>query len=178
MEKRILLLAVVLMVVAVYSSAALALAPMGPPMATLGEGQFGASVEYGYSDMDLEAKGDCEFEVHVDKVLIEEMSGTEETELDIKDLQSHWIFGDIGYGVTDNLEAFVRLGAANAEDEMGGDDDDGDGIKYSGGYGFAWGFGTKVTLFQDNNISWGGLFQMTWANPGDDDITVYSPIRK
>jgi opacity protein-like surface antigen len=138
MEKKMLLVAVVLMVLALAGSSALALAPMGPPTAGLKTGQFRVGIEYAYSNVDMEIESD---------------------ELD--DVTSNMIFGNLGYGIMDDWEAFVRLGVANADIE----DSD-----FSGDYGFAWGLGTKVTFLKQENLNWGALFQMTWTNSEDDDV--------
>lgn len=162
MKKGTLLLAVVLMAVAVCSSAALALPPMGPPTATLGEGQFSVGVEYGYTDMEPEYsfKGTG---TATDTVPVPPYSETDKGTVDV--FKSSMFFGTIGYGLTDNWEAFVRLGAADLELE-----------DWEGGYGFAWGAGTKLTFAQEGDVTWGALFQWTWFNPGDDDITYADVI--
>jgi hypothetical protein len=152
MEKKVLLLGVV--VVGVLCSAAFALAPMGPPIATLKQGQWSAAGEYGYSKMDLQA--DVKWSASGPGLA---ESGKESTT--VKDFKSSMFFANLGYGVSDNWEAFLRLGAADVKMQGG----------FDGGYGFAWGFGTKVTFLKQDSITWGGLFQMTWFNPGDDKMT-------
>jgi len=151
MEKKMLFLGVV--VVGVLCSAAFALAPMGPPIPTLKQGQWSAAGEYGYSKMDLQADAKWSVTGPVAE------SGKESTT--IKDFKSSMFFANLGYGVSDNWEAFVRLGAADVKMEDW----------FDGGYGFAWGFGTKVSFLKQDSITWGGLFQMTWFNPGDDKMT-------
>ncbi len=168
MEKRTLMKAVVVLV-AVSASVALALPPMGPPMATLKQGQFSAGLQYGYSDMDLE--GDGKATNWIDGIG-ESAKGT----LNLKNLKSSWFFGNLGYGVRDNWEAFVRLGIADAEDEIRMDAIELRGLDFSGGYGFAWGFGTKATFLRQGALTWGGLFQMTWANPDDDKFSYTESV--
>jgi len=142
MEKRILLLVVFLMGAGLWSSSALALAPMGPPMASLEQGQFSAGVDYSFSEMDIEISG----------------YGLTWTE---KDIETNMIFANFGYGIAPNLEAFVRLGAANADFEG-----------FSGDTQFAYGFGTKATFAQAGDLIWGGLFQMSWLNSEDSISTA------
>jgi hypothetical protein len=153
MEKRRLVKAVVV-VVAVSASVALALPPMGPPMATLKQGQFSAGFEYGYSDMDLEV--DVKQSLTAPGV---DVSAKESGPLD--DFKSNMLFGRLGYGVTDNWEVFMRLGVADVEMEDW----------FDGSYGFAWGLGAKATLLKQDSLTWGGLLQVTWFNPGDDKLT-------
>ncbi|MCJ7719823.1 outer membrane beta-barrel protein [Candidatus Bathyarchaeota archaeon] len=109
---------------------------MGPPTAGLKTGQFRVGVEYAYSDVDMELEG-------------EELDG----------VTSNMIFGNLGYGIMDDWEAFVRLGVANVDVE-----------DFSGDYGLAWGLETKVTFLKQENLNWGALFQMTWSNSEDEDV--------
>jgi len=41
---------------------------------------------------------------------------------------------------------------------------------WDGGNEFAYGFGTKLTISEQDAITWGGLFQMTWIE-GDDSVS-------
>jgi hypothetical protein len=145
MVKKLLLVAVVLTVLALAGSSALALAPMGPPTAGLKTGQFSIGVEYAYSDVDMTTVW------HFFDLEGEKLDG----------VTSNMILGNLGYGIMDEWEAFARLGVANV------DYDDGD---FSGDYGFAWGLGTKVTFLKQGNLNWGALFQMTWTNSEDEDV--------
>jgi hypothetical protein len=144
---------VVVVGVCAITSVAVALPPMGPPMVTLKQGQFSAGFEYGYSDMDLQA--DFKFVSTAPGLSV---LGKESVPL--KDFKSNMFFGRLGYGVSDNWEAFLRLGAGDVKMQDG----------FDGGYGFAWGFGTKATFLKEDSVTWGGLFQMTWLNPGDDKL--------
>jgi len=152
MEKKLRLLGVVLIVAMVAGSSALALAPMGPPTAGLNQGQFRVGAEYGYSEMDLEIDASTPGE-----------GGT------IVDLESNMFFATLGYGVMDNWEFYVQLGVANAEfDKVEGDDGDDDKLGFDGDYGFAYGFGTKYTFWEQmEGLKWGVLFQMKWINTED-----------
>ncbi|MFB0552964.1 MAG: hypothetical protein ACETWQ_06570 [Phycisphaerae bacterium] len=142
MKKRMLLLVVALMVAGLWSSSALALDPMGPPMASLEQGKFSAGFDYAYGDMDIEA----------DSSLL----GVDVGSTTFKGVKTNRILANIGYGVSDDWEVYLRLGGANAEHE-----------EFDGDYGFAYGFGTKVTFAKDNNLSWGALFQMGWTKTED-----------
>lgn len=152
--KKLLLLSVVLIVVALTGSVVLAMAPMGTPTAGLKQNQFRAGVDYSYSVMDIEG------------------SPSDGDDYTIKDFTSNGIWANLGYGISDSLEAFVRLGAANGDfDEIEDGEDD---IGYSGDYEFSWGFGAKYTFWQQQEkINWGALFQMTWLST-EDDITMES----
>ncbi|MHC4544321.1 MAG: hypothetical protein ACYSYL_07305 [Planctomycetota bacterium] len=113
---------------------------MGAPKASLEQGQFGVGINYTISEMDLEfsASGVS--------------SETEEAESDM-------LLVDIGYGITEQIEGFARVGVAKYEIE-----------DWDGGNEFAYGFGTKVTISEQDAITWGGLFQILWGE-GDDTVS-------
>ncbi len=115
MEKKLL---VVLVVVGLCSTVALALDPMGPPTAGLKQGQFEGSLEYSYSEYGPQGE-----------------MGT-----NLKNVKVNKGYANLGYGIADNWEAFIRLGGADTDFKTD------DGIKYNGDIGFAYGFGTKATL--------------------------------
>ena len=71
----------------------------------------------------------------------------------IKNLKMNKTYANLGYGLADNLEAFVRLGGADAKykDEYGD--------TYKGDTGFAYGFGTKATLYEEGDLKLGGYAQ-------------------
>ena len=154
MEKRMLLLAVMLVAVALCSPAALALDPMGPPSAGLSQGQVSIGVDYAFSDMDLELDG----------------SGALPS-ITHPDVQLNKVYARLGVGVMDNWSVFVRGGLSRAETDnvgMVGDIP-------MGSTEFAWGWGTKVTVFEQTpDLVWGGLFQMSFANESQERTS--SPI--
>lgn len=149
MKKKMLFIAVVLIVMVLTGSTALALAPMGTPTAGLKQGQFRAGVDYSLSEVDLEAS-------------------SSDGDYTIKDFQSNGIWANLGYGLADTWEVFVRLGAANGEfDKVENDEGDSD-VGFDGDYQFSYGFGTKCTFWQQQeNLNWGALFQMNWLNTED-----------
>ena len=83
--------------------------------------------------------------------------------VDTGEVETNMLFVDLGYGIMDQWEGFARLGFAKAEQ---------DDIGFDGGNKFAYGFGTKVTISEQDAITWGGLFQMTWLE-GDDTISGF-----
>jgi len=168
MEKRTAVLVVALVVISTFSSVALALPPMGPPRATAGQEQWTIGAEYGRGEMDLETSGD------VGSVTL----GTpvnSRTKYDIEGLESNMVFGNVCYGIHDNWDVFVRLGAADGEGVIDEDPPSGTGTTYTGmdgSLGFAWGIGTKATFWQDGDVTWGGLFQATWLDPDGSDVDL------
>lgn len=170
MEKKIALLAVVFMIVIVTNSAVLALTPMGPPKAMLGQDRWDIGVEYSYQTMDLEASTkDIDIEY-----LPELYITTRKGKYEINDFKSNVILGRLGYGISDSWDAFVRLGAVDGQCDLEQTYSDGARHEYKdfdGSFGLAWGFGTRATFWQDGELSWGGLFQMTWMEPDDSSIS-------
>ena len=171
MEKRIALLAFVLMVVGMSSSAVYALPPMGPPKALLGQDRWEVGIEYGHREMDLEAVGKVR-DIQIDPEFITVRKGKH----NIDNLKSNIVLGRAGYGINDDWDAFVRLGLVDAKGDIEQTfPDDATSFKYKdfdGNIGFAWGLGTRATFWQDEHVSWGGLFQMTWEKPDESDISL------
>lgn len=167
MEKRIALLAFALMVVCMSGVAVYALPPMGPPRATLGQDMWDIGIEYGYRTMDLEAVGKID---DIQGLIVTTRKGKH----NIDDFKSNIIMGRAGYGINDSWDAFVRLGVADAQSDIvriypdGSTPDKYEG--FDGSFGLAWGFGTRATFWQDDEVSWGGLFQMTWSEPDGSKI--------
>ncbi|MBN2130004.1 MAG: hypothetical protein JW741_10930 [Sedimentisphaerales bacterium] len=158
-----LLLVGAVLATAILGSTAFGGAPIGPPMALMGEGQWGIGIEFGMEEMDLSAAG-----------TLTETSGlfsdASDELFDVEDLESNMIFGNLAYGVCDNWDVYLRLGAANAEDDVR----TGPGetpLTFDGSYGFAWGVGSRATFCRSGAWSFGGVLQVTWVDPGDDSYS-------
>ncbi len=172
MEKRIAWFAVIFMVLTFSSTIVLALPPLGPPRARLGQDEWAIGIEYGRSDMDLETWSD----------VTDIIAGTPQydyTKFKINGLESNMVFGKLAYGVDDNWDAFIRLGVVDGKDEIVEDPSAGGGTaeRYDGldgGFGFAWGVGGAVTFWQEGDITWGALLQMTWLDPDSGDVDLRS----
>ena len=172
MEKKIALIAAALIIVCVSNSAVFALSPMGPPKALLGQDRWDIGIEYGHQTMDLEAVGTVS-EIQLDPLFV---SPAIKGRHNIEDLKSNIVMARAGYGINDNWDAFVRLGLADAQGDIEQQLPDNaipDSYEgYDGSFGFAYGFGTRATFWQDDEVSWGGLFQITWLEPDDSSITL------
>jgi hypothetical protein len=171
MEKKIALFTVVLIILTVSNSAALALSPMGPPKALLGLDRWDIGIEYSHQSMDLDAVGRVtETMPEFDFVI------ARKDKHNVNDLKSNIIMGKAGYGINDNWDAFVRLGLADAKggiEHIFPDNAAPDEYKgFDGGFGLGWGIGTRATFWQDDVLSWGGLFQITWLEPDDSSISL------
>lgn len=154
MKSKIMIFCVVL--VAFCASTALALDPMGPPKAGLAKGQLSLGVDYSYSDMEItRIKGASWTDNHKNIADIKEM---------------HKAYANIGYGLNDNVEGFVRLGIGSPEvDRPGGNYE----WKSDGGdWDAIWGLGVKATLSENANLAWGFLVQYSSANLSCDQKQV------
>lgn len=146
--KKILLLVVVLVMVGLCGSFALALSPMGPPAAGLEKGQFMAGVDYSYSQMDIKMNHG--------------RSPGNVSSITMNNLDQHYVLANLGYGIRDNWELSFRIGGGAAQDKEPGNRS----FKTNSptpGNGYVIGFGTKATLLEEPKIKWGGLFQVLWA---------------
>lgn len=165
------LLGATLLAAGILASVAQAGAPMGPPMATLGEGHWGFGGEYGYESMDLRAFGTIT--EAVPGLFVDSFAQL----ADVEDLTSNMFFGTIAFGICDNWDVFARVGAADAQDDVLLFDPNnpgmvGDRIGFDGGFGLAWGAGTRATFCRSGPWSFGGLAQVTWFRPGESDFTL------
>lgn len=170
MEKRMLVVAVIT-AVGVFSSAAIAGGPLGPPKAFVGHGKWLVDVEYAHEDIDLTSCG---------KGLFFDWNGSDPiegriTKFGIEDLESDMFFGSLAYGLCDTWDLYARLGAANAKDKLEAFGTalslPGESYDFSGSHGFAWGVGTRGTFCQWGSWTLGAVGQVTWVNPGDDDVS-------
>lgn len=171
MKKKIVLFAIVLMMVTVCNSVVLALSPMGPPKALLGQDRWDVGIEYTHQAMDLDAVG------NVTETMPEFGSViSRKDKHNVDDLKSNIIMIKAGYGINDNWDTFVRLGLADVEGDLEHifpDNATPDEYKgFDGSFGFGWGFGTRATFWQDDEISWGGLFQITFLEPDGSSIRL------
>lgn len=168
------LLAAALAIAAILTSVASGGAPMGPPTATLEEGQWAFGAELGREEMDMEASGT--FTQRFDggpSISIHQLFAVE-------DFESNMYFGNLAYGVCDDWDVFVRLGGADSKGDIVILPNSSNLVEshdsFDGGYGFAWGAGTRATFCRSGPWSFGGLVQVTWFDPRDSDFTVLDPF--
>jgi hypothetical protein len=141
MQKTFLWLGVLFMGVLV-STAAFALDPMGPPAATIDKGGWGIGLEYSYSDMEIERQPT-------------NWSSAQRN----ADITMHRVYGNLSYGISENVTGFVRAGGATLEwDRMGNRYNDWEGD--DGNWDFAWGAGVKATLSESGDTTWGFVGQI------------------
>ena len=143
-------------VVGFGGSSVFALDPMGPPVAGVKQGQFKAGVDYSYSKMDLEL---------TDGIFVEYLDGLlsdtgEATTFILKDFKASKVYVNLGYGVADNCEAFLRVGGTEGKF---GDSIWLDSEQFDGGSDLAVGGGVKATFFEEGGLKLGALLQGSWA---------------
>ena len=172
MTKRIALFAVIFIVIGLTGSIVMALPPMGPPRALVGQDRWAIDVGVSHSKMDLEAFGTAR-ERQSDAAPWLPASYAEHS---IEDLTSNMLLGRLSYGAYDTVDVFVCLGLSDAQDDMTEElATGGDGNKYTEldcSHGFAYGLGARATFWQEGDIVWGGLIQILWENPGDGDVDL------
>jgi hypothetical protein len=144
------------LMVALTASIAFALDPMGPPIGMNGQGVATAGIDYSYSDIELELNNGCWVE-YLDGAFFD--SG-EAVSLNVKDFRRNKVYANLGFGLVDNLDLFVRLGVANA---TFGDSIWGDGEKFDSKAEPAVGFGIRATFYENENFAIGTLVQTSWA---------------
>lgn len=154
--QKIWTLSVICLVVGLVTSTALALDPMGPPVAGLAEGQVKVGIDYSHSSMDLELGGGTWVE-QLDGVLFDTGEAVPFT---LKDFKAYRTYAGIGYGASDRLEAFVRVGGTEARF---GDSVWQDQEEFDSSTDFAVGGGLKATFYDDGALQVGGLIQGSWA---------------
>jgi opacity protein-like surface antigen len=181
MEKRMLWLGLMLMVVGLCSSGALATG-MGPPVAGLDAGQFRIGLDISTVQTGVQMREESSWtrwhseEDFFDGTRTNEdywkNKGKDKDEF-ITEFQSDMTFANLGYGVTDNVEVFLRLGLSDL-DGFGGEPLAVDDLAY--------GLGAKATIYEDGKLKLGSLIQLTLFNfDGDrgfvnDDTEVSGPI--
>jgi len=141
----------------------------GPPRSIMQEGQSAFTLEYFRNEMDLQADGSV-----TETTLVPAWSQYSSNEYKIENLQTDMFTARFDSGIWENWDVFLRLGASGAKGDITEKTASGiNGDKYKdfdGSLGFAWGFGTRATFYEEDVTTWGGLFQVTWANPDGSSI--------
>jgi len=160
--KRFLVVLSVLVLTVGLSSSAFALR-FGEPGATLKKGQIGIGLEYNYIEADLE--------LDLPSSLTTFPSRTEE-------LMQNQALVILSFGVTDQIEAFVKMGGATVDmtdgflGTSGMLDED-----FEGNLEFAIVGGVKATVYQDGPFKVGVIGQLTYFET-DDAFGGPSPLHQ
>lgn len=167
---KILLSALVLMIAGLSGSNVFALDMMGSPTAELEVNMFSGGLEYSLSKMDVDLiEGDLDLF----------QNGTFQTgpveSITIKDLKVNTLYANIGYGIFENYEVFVRMGAAhgNFGDSLWNEREE-----FDNNYNFAIGAGAKATFYEGFDWKIGGVFQINRTElDGDIDSSSWPVIQ-
>jgi opacity protein-like surface antigen len=137
--------------------AAFAMGLMGPPASGMKHEDFKIGVNYSYNKLDLEFN-DGEYVEYVDGLF--DASGPQ-SDLKLKNIKINTVYVDLGYGVTDNFEVFLRLGGTNAK--FSGSTFWSTGENFDSNTDFAIGGGAKATFYEEGKLKIGGLIQADWS---------------
>jgi hypothetical protein len=129
---------------------ALALDFLGAPCAGLSRGQAEVGYSYTYNWMDVD----------ISEGLYGNYAGSYVKFPKHLNLQKHYAV--LGYGFSDNWEAYLMLGSAGGTSEVSTSAWGSKGIDM--GNVFSIGFGTKATFFEQGNWKIGGIYQMSWLD--------------
>lgn len=149
-------LSLMLVMVGLSGSTALALDPMGPPGSALREGDYRVTLDYAFGEMDLDLAGG-KWSARLDGDPYEAGAANSIT---IKDFKTHRVYAGLGYGIYENWDVFARLGGANA---TFGDSIWKDGEDFEGNNDLLVGAGIKGTFHETDRVRLGGLLQVSYA---------------
>ena len=157
-------LAGAIIVLCICCSVSFALDPLGSASDKLQKGQFGIGVDYSISDMDFEAKGISNLAIY--NVTIGNLIGiqSEKQCLNLDGVEVQKAYVNLGYGITDNLEAFLRLGAADADWRDEGDTH------------FSFGLRTGVTFYKKDALKLSAMAQYSWAQSDFDSLPLTTVV--
>jgi hypothetical protein len=115
----------------------------------------------------------------------EVISGTSnpvQGDFDLKDLKSTMVFGIFNYGVSETWDLFFLLGASSERGDAKFSSSGsavyiakGEQFEYDSSTNIAWGLGTRLTLHESTDLSWGALGQITWYNPSKSSASWTNP---
>jgi hypothetical protein len=154
-KNQLIILSVIILVCS--EPAGFALDPMGPPVASMEPGQYQVGFDFSYSNMDLQLHNGVWTET-LDSVFL---GWGDAVDLKLKDFEVNRGYAGLGYGISENFEAFFRLGITKAEfgDSLWEDYENFDSESEP-----AVGFGLKATFLDEGNFQIGGLIQFNWAD--------------
>lgn len=154
-------LALMLLIAVLVNSNAFAMDPIGPSTTDILAGEFEFGIDYSKSKMDVELKNGKWTEW-----LNGEFKGAGEAEtFKINDFEMNKIYANIGIGLLDNCDLFLRLGTV---DTKFGDSIWEAGEKFDSQNHFSFCIGSRATFYEDGDFKLGRLIQISWANMDGD----------
>jgi len=161
---RKLSLSAVIAILFLSCSVTYALDPLGSAADKLQKGQFGIGVDYSDSEMDFKSKGRSKLAIH--NLTLGSLVGiqSEKQSLILDGVKVKKTYANFGYGITDNLEAFLRVGAAEADWR-----DDGDTH-------LSLGLRTSLTFYEKDAMKFSALAQYSWAESDFDSLPLTTMV--
>jgi hypothetical protein len=137
---------------------------MGSATDKLQKGQFAFGVDYSESEIDFKGKGNSILSIH--NITIGSLVGiqSQKQHLILDGVEVQKAYANFGYGITDNLEAFLRVGTADTEWR-----DDGDAH-------LSLGLRTAVTLYQRDAFYLSAQAQYSWAESDFDSLPLTTDV--
>ncbi len=167
--RKIWLLGLALMIIGLSGSDVYALDLMGPPTTELEKGMFRGGIDYSSSSMDLnliEGKASDRYQngVFQDIRTVDSLT--------IENFKVDTLYANLGYGIAENYEVFIRMGAANATfaDSPWEEQED-----FDSNYNFVISAGAKATFYQGFDWKIGGIFQINYVDlDGEIDSSAWT----
>ena len=154
--RTIWLFGLAIMLIGFGGSNVFALDLLGPPTAELEKDMFRGGIEYSFSSMDLDLI-EGQATIFSNGGLL--YSGTAPS-ITIDDFKVNTLYATVGYGIFENCEAFLRMGAAKA---TFGDSLWEEREEFDSDIDLAIGCGVKATFYEAFNWKIGAIFQINRA---------------
>jgi len=166
--RKIWLLGLTLMIIGLGGSNVFALDLMGPPVNELEKGMFRGGIDYSSSTMELKLI-EGQSSVHING----EFYGRSIVEsITIEDFKVNTLYANVGYGIDENYEVFLRMGVANA---TFGDSLWEESEEFDNKYNFAISAGAKATFYEGFDWKIGGIFQINLTElDGEIDSSTWT----
>jgi hypothetical protein len=156
---------------ALMSTSVLAAGFMGPPTAELEQGQWNMGYSYAHADMDLEPTNLVGYGLEIDNGVVVVGPNPWSEAMKIEDFKIHRHYFTIGYGLTKTWEIYALLGTADVKAKYY-KEGEWDSLNFDND--FAWGWGTRKTLSEQDNVKWGVSAQMNWLDTSSVETEVTS----
>ncbi len=149
------------------SSSAIALSPIGPTQAVVGQNNWGIGINAGYQSMDLVADG-----TYFEYQTVEKKTSAK---IALEDIESISSFIELSLGLSPEWDIFGCIGVSNGEGDATVKNSDpfvqthafaqNEKFDINGDHEMAFGFGTRFTLKDYDTVKWGGMARITWQKP-------------
>ena len=137
--------------VAALSVNVFAVGNIGTPTAELKAGQWSVGGDYAYSDIDLDTSKWKHTNSAGDPAI--------KMPFEFEDVKTNFYYATLGYGLTDNLEVYGRLGIADIKGRERWPESSTDwGSNFDND--LAWGIGARYTFYKQDKVRWGVTAQM------------------